>query len=319
MKVLVTGANGFVGSFLCDLLTRSDHYVIGAQRNVSDRIKNGWHTVSVGDIREDAQWTQVLNGVDVVVHLAARVHVMQEVTKHPLELYRQVNVHGTEKLARAAAISGVKRFVFLSSVKVNGEVTEVHPFSEQSAEDPKGPYGISKWEAEQTLKQIAAETEMEVVILRPPLIYGPGVKANFLRLLSWVERGIPLPLASVNNRRSMIYIGNLANALSVCIDHPAAAGKTYLVSDREVVSTAELIRAIAAAKKKSARLWSCPVSILRILFRIAGKSAETDRLLDSLEIDHSKICLELGWQPPYTLQQGLLRTVNYTTEFPLTQ
>jgi len=310
MKVLVTGANGFVGSFLCDLLTRSNHYVIGAQRNIADSIKGGWHTVSVGDIGEDTQWDHVLNNVDTVVHLAARVHVMQEITKDPLKLYRQVNVRGTEKLARAAATSGVKRFVFLSSVKVNGEATEAHPFSEQSAENPKSPYGISKWEAEQTLRQIAAETEMEVVILRPPLIYGPGVKANFLRLLSWVERGIPLPLASVNNRRSMIYIGNLASALSVCIDHPAAAGKTYLVSDKEVVSTAELIRAIAEAKRKSARLWPCPVPILRILFGMAGKSAETGRLLDSLEIDHSKICLELDWQPPYTLQQGLLRTVN---------
>lgn len=310
MNVLVTGANGFVGSFLCDLLMRAGHFVVAAQRDVPDVVGADRHMVRIGNIGGDIDWVSALNGVDAVIHLAARVHVMQDAAENPLAIYRQVNVHGTEKLAHAAATSGVKRFVFLSSIKVNGEATEDSPFSEKDIENPRDPYAISKWEAEQALWKIAAETGMEGVILRPPLIYGPGVKANFLRLLSWVDQGIPLPLASINNRRSMIYIGNLANALFACIEHPAAAGKTYLVSDSEVVSTPGLIRAIAEAKGKSARLWPCPPSVLRAVFGIAGKSVEIHRLLDSLEIDHSKIRLELGWQPPYTLQQGLLRTVN---------
>jgi nucleoside-diphosphate-sugar epimerase len=300
-QILVTGANGFVGQALCDAL---EHQHIPYMRVV--RVSAHARDVAVDSIGPDTDWTSPLSGCDVVVHLAARVHVMHEDVADPLEAYRQVNVAGTLQLARQAAASGVRRFIFLSSVKVNGESGF---FIEHDAPHPQDPYGVSKWEAEQGLRNIAAETGLEVVILRSPLVYGPAVKANFLRLMRWVDQGIPLPFARINNRRSMIYLGNLVSVIQVCLNHPAAVGKTYLVSDGAPVSIAELIGAIADAMGRPSRLWYLPAGLLRFLGRLAGKTAELERLLGSLEVDSAAFATDTGWVPPYTFQDGIMETV----------
>lgn len=315
MQVLVTGANGFVGQAVCNELMRRGFAVTAAVRQIEDGIfsdsSSAFRLVQVGDLGAITDWNGVLDDVDAVIHLAARVHVMHESTAEALQAYRQVNVLGTESFSRAAAAAGVKRFVFLSSIKVNGESTTGLPWNEVSAAHPQDHYALSKWEAEQVLRRISAETGMEVTIMRPPLVYGPGVKANFLRLLRWVELGVPLPLASVSNQRSMIYLGNLVDALIACVEHPAAADKTYLVSDGEDVSTAELIRLIAKAMDRPDRLWSCPDTLLRALATLANKSAEADRLLGSLQIDSSKFRENLHWIPPYSVEQGIAETVRW--------
>jgi nucleoside-diphosphate-sugar epimerase len=226
-------------------------------------------------------------------------------------LYRQVNFAGTEGLAKAAAASGVRRLVFLSTIKVNGEATTTRPFSEQDIPNPQDLYADSKNEAEQFLRRISAETGLEVVILRTPLVYGAAVKANFLRLMQWVDRGIPLPLSSVKNKRSMIYLGNLVDALICCVEHPSASGKTFVVSDGEDISTADLIRKIALAMGRPARLLPCPEKMLRFLAGLAGKSQDIDRLLTSLQLDSHGIRQDLDWAPPYTLDQGVIETVNW--------
>ncbi len=251
-----------------------------------------------------------------IIHLAARVHIMRDSSPEGMEAYRETNVRGTVELARAAAGAGARRFIYMSSVKVNGERTGDAPFRETDLPHPVDPYGVSKWEAEQALVRISAETGMEVVILRPPLVYGPHVKANFLRLLRWVDHGIPLPLASVRNRRSMIYLGNLVDAIITCIDHPAVAGHTYLLSDGEDVSTPDLIRRMAMAFGKSARLWPLPAVGLRTLGALSGKRAEVERLLDSLQVDSSQFRQDAGWQPPFTLAQGVAQTVNWYRGIP---
>lgn len=265
-------------------------------------------------MKPDANWFDALRGIDVVVHLAARVHVMKDAVHDPLVAFRQVNVTGTVALARAAAGRGVKRFVFLSSIKVNGEQTTENPFRETDPPHPQDPYAVSKWEAEQALMRISAETGMEVAILRPPLVYGPRVRANFLRLLRWVDQGVPLPLAAVRNRRSMIYLGNLVDAIVTCIEHPAVAGRTYLLSDGEDVSTPDLIRRIAVALGRTPRLWPLPVGGLRALGALTGKGAEIDRLLQSLQVDSGRFHREAGWQPPFTLSQGVGQTVDWYRE-----
>ena len=282
----------------------------------SGSASTSYRQVDMGELGLGTDWAVALQGVEVVIHLAARVHVMQDVFKDPLDEFCRVNVACTETLASAAAAHEVKRFIFLSSIKVNGEQTAGAPFREQSAPNPQDPYAVSKWEAEQVLRRMSAVTGMEVVILRPPLVYGPNVKANFLRLLRWVDQGIPLPLASVQNRRSMIYLGNLVDAIVTCIDHPAVAGNTYLLSDGEDVSTPELIRQMANAFGKAARLWPLPVIGLRVLGALSCKKSEVDRLLGSLQVDSSRFCHDAGWAPPFTLQQGIKQTVDwYRGEF----
>lgn len=231
-----------------------------------------------------------------------------------LAQYRQTNRDATESLARAARAQGVRRMVFLSSIKVNGEATTVMPFSPSSIPDPQDSYGISKWEAEQALWQVSNETGLEVVIVRPPLVYGAGVKANFLRLLSWVDRGWPLPLGRVKNKRSMVYLGNLADALMLVATHPAAAGKTWLVSDGDDVSTPELMRRIAVALGKPDRTWSLPTQVLRGMGKLIGKSAEVERLTGSLQVDSTALREQLGWVPPYSMTQGLQATVAWYRE-----
>lgn len=307
-KIFVTGAAGFVGQALSRRLLPTGKKVVAAVRSAPGRI-HATEIVHVGDIGSSTVWGRALLGVDAVVHLAARVH---DVAGHArLADYREVNSLGTIHLARAAAEAGVRRFVFLSSVKVNGETTRGLPFTADTAPNPRDFYAISKWEAEQALQRIASESGMDVVILRPPLVYGPNVKANFLRLLRWVDMGIPFPLGAVDNRRSMIYLRNLVDVLIACLEHPAAAGNTYLVSDGEDVSVPDLLRGIAAVMGKSVRLWNCPEKLLRLMAQCVGKSAEANRLLDSLQVDSSKIRRELSWTPPFSVQQGIQETVEW--------
>jgi nucleoside-diphosphate-sugar epimerase len=314
MKILVTGATGFVGQALCAELVRCGHKVRGALRRIDGpgRLTAGVDAVVTGSIAAATNWSAALRGVDVVIHLAARVHVMQDEAADPLAEYRRVNLYGTANLARQAKSAGVRRLVFVSSVKVNGEeIPGEQSYTERQVPSPRDPYGISKWEAEQALQEIARETGLEAVIVRPPLVYGPGVGGNFRRLLELVDCGIPLPLASVANRRSMIYLGNLVDLLAVCACHPAAAGKTFLVSDGEDVSTARLIRELARLLGRPVRLWPLPPVLLRLAGRLAGRRDEVERLCGSLVIDSSKIRRETGWAPPFSMAQGLAATAGW--------
>lgn len=265
--------------------------------------------IAIGDIGPATDWSQALSGCDAVVHLAARVHVMRPGTD--AADYFRVNVEGSERLARSAAAAGVRRLVFLSSVKVNGEATEGRAFSESDPPAPADDYAVSKMQAEACLHRIAAETGMEVVILRPPLVYGPGVRANFLSLLRAVEAGLPLPLASVANLRSLVYVGNLVSAIETCVHHPAAAGRTYFVTDDDDVSTPELIRRIAAALGRRPRLFPVPVPLLEGTAALLGRRAQAQRLTGSLQLDVSRIKAELGWAPLFSMQQGLMETASW--------
>jgi len=306
--VLVTGANGFIGRALCDVLAASGRRVRQAVRMPVPSLPDA---MAVGDIGADTDWRTALEGVSGVVHLAARTHVLRETATDPLTEYRKINVSATERLARSAAAGGVRRLVFVSSVKVNGEHTEERPFTEDGAPRPEDAYGVSKWEAEQALSRIAAETGLEVVVLRPPLVYGPGVKGNFLRLINLVARGVPLPLGAVDNRRSFIYSGNLTGAIATALDASQAAGRTYLVSDGEDVSTPDLVRGLARALGVKPRLLSLPLAALGLGATLAGKRAEFARLTGSLQVDSSRIRRELGWRPSFALTQGLELTAKW--------
>lgn len=310
-RILVTGASGFVGRALCVELERRGYAVRAAVRDLSRATGLTGEIVAVGDIEADPDWSSALAGVDTVVHLAARVHVMRELATEPLSAFRALNVMATERLARAAAACGVKRFVYVSSIKVNGEATTDKPFSSNDVPYPQDSYAVSKWEAEQVLWRVEKETGLEVAVMRPPLVYGPGVGGNFLRLLKLVERGVPLPLASIDNRRSMIYVGNLADALIACATHPAAAGNTYLVGDGEDVSTPRLIGEMARLMGRSARLWPFPPILLHSAAQLIGKAAEVERLTGFLQVDSSRIRNDLAWIPPFTLDQGLAETVRW--------
>ena len=308
-RIMVTGANGFVGQLLCADALAHGLEVCGVTRRSGVSLPNVKNVV-VSNINSKSDWTFALEGCDVVVHLAARVHVMRDTADDPLAEFRHVNVGGTEHLARSAAAAGVRRFVYVSSIKVNGEETHNgEAYSEQSEPAPKDPYGISKWEAEQALHRVAKETGLEVVIVRLPLVYGAGVKGNFAQMISVVVKGVPLPFASVNNKRSLIYVKNLTDALMLCATHPAAAGNTYLVSDGEDVSTSDLLRKLAVAMGKKSRLFSCPVVLLKLAAKIFRKSDQVGRLLGSLQVDSSKIRRELGWVPPFSVNDGLKATV----------
>ncbi|MEW6414083.1 MAG: SDR family oxidoreductase [Pseudomonadota bacterium] len=303
-SLLVTGATGFVGRALGERLASDGIDLVPAVRRATGLA--GEHVV--GDMSASTDWAAVLNACHAVIHLAARVHVMRDTAADPLALYRATNTEATLNLARQAAQAGVKRFVFISSIKVNGEGRDA-PYRESDAPAPEDAYAISKWEAEQGLHQIAAETGLEIVILRPPLVYGPGVKANFRRLLDTVARGWPLPLGAIKNRRSLLYLGNFVDAIRVCVEHPAAAGQTFLLDDGEPVSTPALIRAVARAMGRPARLLPVPVGMLEFAGALLGKRAAVQRLTGSLWLDSSLIRSRLGWTPPYALQQGLDATV----------
>jgi nucleoside-diphosphate-sugar epimerase len=267
--------------------------------------------VNVGDIGPNTDWQKVLEGVDVVVHTAARAHIMIDTVGDPLSQYRKVNVEGALNLARQAAVAKVKRFIFISSIKVNGESTAAgKPFTPDDQPNPADPYGISKWEAELGLQQLAAATGMEVVIIRPPLLYGPGVKANFLSMMRWINDGVPLPLARIDNRRSLVAIDNLVDLIITCIDHPAAANQVFLAGDGDDLSTAELAKCIGKALGKPARLFPFPVSILSLAAGLLGKKSVVQRLTDSLQVDISRAGELLAWKPPVTLDQCLRKTAD---------
>jgi len=311
MKFLVTGANGFVGKFLCAELLRQGHSVRAAVRSASPSSDN-IEVAVVGAINDKTNWAEALRDVDVVIHLAARVHVMKDSAADPLAEFLKINTQGTTNLACQAAAAGIKRLVYVSSIKVNGKhTTETQPFTEADQPNPQDAYAISKWRAEQALQRVAQETGIEVVIVRPPLVYGLGVKGNFIKLLAVVDKGIPLPLASVRNKRSLIYLGNLVDALIACASHPAAAGKTYLVRDGDDVSMPDLVKQIAIGLGRPARLLPLPVRLLRGLGRLLDKQESVKRIAGSLRINDDLIRKELGWQPKFTLQQGLQATADW--------
>jgi nucleoside-diphosphate-sugar epimerase len=292
--ILVTGASGFVGKALCAELCMRNQPVTAVSRE--------WLAPeSIADS---------LRQCSTLVHLAARVHVMRDAAQDPLQEYRNTNVKGTLNLARHAAAVRVRRFVFISSVKVNGESTAPgHRFRPDDVPAPQDPYGISKMEAEQGLRQIAAETGMEVVIIRPPLVYGPGVKANFAALMRAVQRGWPLPLGAVHNQRSLVALDNLVDFIVTCTTHPAAANQTFLVSDGQDLSTTALVRGMAQAAGVPPRLLPVPVSLLRLAERLLGKADAIDRLCGNLQLDSSKARDLLGWVPPVSVEEGLRRAV----------
>lgn len=304
MKVLVTGAAGFIGRSLCSHLTVLNHVVLPVVRSVSGMEAE----IVAGDIGTSSSWIAALGSCEVVVHLAARVHVMDDRTQDSLALYRATNTEATLNLARQAAHAGVKRFVFISTIKVNGEGCDA-PYRETDVPAPWDAYAISKWEAEQGLADIAQQTGLEVVVLRPPLVYGPHVGANFLRLMQIVERGWPLPLGAVHNQRSLLYLGNLLDAIRLCIEHPAAAGQTFLLDDGQAISTPELIRAVANALDRPVRLLPVPVGLLRLAGRMTRRSTEVSRLTASLYVDSRVIRSRLDWLPPYSIKAGLAQTV----------
>lgn len=309
--ILITGGTGFVGQALSQTLINSPKckVVQAVRRTVGS---SAAREVYIGDIDAHTSWEEAVKGALVVIHVAARVHVMRDDANDPLAEFRKVNVTGTLNLARQAASAGVKRFIFISSIKVNGEGTESgKPYTAHDIPAPSDAYGISKMEAEQGLRLISEETGMEVVIIRPVLVYGPGVKANFLSMMRWVHKGIPLPLGAINNRRSLVSLDNLVDLIVTCIDHPAAANQTFLVSDGEDLSTTELLRRVGAAVGKPARLLPVPPKLLEFGASLLGKKAVAQRLLGSLQVDISHTCNTLGWKPPVTVDEALAKTAAF--------
>ena len=304
-RVLVTGATGFVGRALVRRLLADGRPVRAAVRPGATALPREVETAAIGDIGPDTDWRTALAGIDAVVHLAARAHVVHDSSPDAHTLYRAVNTLGTLRLAEAAATAGVRRFVFLSSARVHGERSTGAPFTESSPLAATDPYGRSKAEAERGLAALAAAGGLDPVILRPPLVYGPGARGNFARLVRLVARGVPLPFGAVRNHRSLVYLGNLVDAIVRTLDHPAAARETFMVSDREDVSTPELVRRIARALGKPARLIPVPPAVLRLGGRLVGRADDVARLLDDLVVDSSRIGERLGWRPPFTLDEGL--------------
>jgi len=304
MRILVTGASGFIGKALCRELLARAHTVRAAVRETDSSVAAEVQQILVPDIAAEFDRRALVAGVDAVVHLAAIAH--RAVSESEL---RRVNIDAAVRLAEAAA-GTVRRFVFLSSVKVHGEDSGAGAYSETEALRPEDSYGRSKLEAERALTDLAARSGMELVLIRPPLVYGPRVRANFLRLLRWVDSGVPLPFAMVRNRRSLIYLGNLVDAIARCAEHPAAQGP-YLVSDEEAVSTPELVSRIARALDRPARLVPAPQALLRVAGMIGGRRDEIRRLTGNLAIDSSRARRLLAWRPPYALDEGLAETARW--------
>lgn len=314
--VLVTGANGFLGSALTRRFRAEGVPIrcgVRDRLSLSDRRSFGSGDVGfvvLHDQSSEVEMQQALAGTQTVIHLAARVHVMSDQAADPLYEFRRVNRDWTERLAWGAAKQGVRRFVYVSSIKVNGEESAV-PFTEGDIPNPQDPYGISKWEAEQALATVSAATGLEAVVIRPPLVYGPGVGGNFLQLLKALRTGVPLPLARVENRRSLIFRENLVDVLVRCVQDRRAAGRTYLVSDGEDLSTPELIRRVAKALGVLPHLWPMPFLLLDWLGRMVKKKAMIDRLTGSLQVDSLRIRRELDWHPAYSVDQGLAETCSW--------
>lgn len=313
MNLLVTGANGFIGNAFCLEAVSRGFTVLGTTRKLCD-LPKGIGKFVLNNIDDGTDWGDVIVGFDAVVHLAARVHLMQDTVAIPVTEFRRVNLQGTLKLARQAAAAGVRRFLFISSIGVNGAETFHHSFTAQDVVAPHSPYAVSKCEAELGLVALAAETGMEVVIVRPPLVYGPNAPGNFGSLIRWLKRGIPLPLGAIYNRRSLVALDNLVDLMLMCLTHPAAANQTFLVSDGEDVSTTELLRRMSQALGRPARLIPVPVSWLKLAAAMVGKQDVAQRLCGSLQVDIEKTRLLLGWTPRISLDEGLKRAAGILDE-----
>jgi len=309
LNILITGANGFVGKALTKALLNAGYFVRGAVRALPQHPfieHENFELIAAGEINSQTNWSEALKSIDIVIHTAARVHMMNETALDPFTEYREVNTAGTLKLVEDSIEAGIKKIIFISSIKVNGEETIDKPFTESDFCSPDDPYGLSKWEAEQGIIQKAFGRNISYTIIRLPLVYGDGVKANFQKLVQLVKSNIPLPLGAIKNKRSFLYIGNLSSAIFEIIRNPASHNKTYLLSDNDDVSTAELIRKIAKAYGVKRYLLPVPLFLFKLLGKITGKQKAITRLLGSLQVDSSKVRQELNWTPPYTVQTGLV-------------
>lgn len=314
INILLTGSTGFVGRALINKFNTTSDLNLSVALRASNKCSGERGQYVVGELSTMADWSLALVGKQVIVHAAARVHVMNDVVADPLSEFRRVNVEGTLRLARQAAEAGVRRFIFISSIKVNGESTELGcPFTPADVPAPLDPYGVSKMEAEEGLRELSVRTGMEVVIIRPPLVYGRGVRANFATMMQWLKQGVPLPLGGItHNRRSLVFVENLVDLIHICIKHPKAANQTFLISDDEDVSTTTLLKKMAKAFGCPARLINIPPTFIKLSAKFIGKPEMADRLCDSLQVDISKTKELLGWKPKFSLDEGLLLSAKPT-------
>ena len=310
-KILITGVTGFIGQHLAAHLLLSEFLVRGAvlASNVSTEIDPRIELAIVEPLGAGASWLKTMESVDTVVHLAGHVHVTNTRDANDIDSFRRINALGTAQLARQAALAGVRRFIFMSTIGVNGDNSGSEAYTEENKPNPHNPYSISKYEAEELLQKISTETGMEIVIIRAPLVYGPRCPGNFSQLIHWISKGYPLPVVSINPYRSFIYIDNLVDVLEICIRHPAAAGKTYLVSDGDDISFAELVREIAVNLDVPPRLFLFPTFLIAICGLLTGKTKTLDRLSSSLVVNISRIRQELGWEPAVKFKEGIRKTV----------
>lgn len=310
-KILVTGASGFVGRQLCQTLSQKGFLVKGAVRQTAIAPAEAVQYVPVGDIGPDTDWTEALIGVDLVVHLAGRAHIRRDRASNSMAEYERTNTLGTLRLAQMAAAAKIKRFIFLSSVKVNGEETHDQPFVETDRPAPLGAYAVSKWRAEDGLLHLSQQGSLPVVIIRPPLVYGPGVRANFLQLIRWVDSGLPLPLGKIKNRRSLVGLRNLMDFIIICLHNPAAGGEIFLVSDGEDLSTPDLLQRVGGFLGRSTHLIPVPFQFMSIMARIMGKKDHFNKLSHSLQVNMEKARNVLHWNPPFLVNEELEQTINW--------
>jgi nucleoside-diphosphate-sugar epimerase len=310
-RILVTGANGFVGRQLCRSLSQKGFWVKAAVRQTAIAPTEEMQYIPVGDIGPHTDWTEALHGVDLVVHLAGRAHIRRDSSANSMAEYERINTLGTIRLAQMAAAAHVKRFLFLSSVKVNGEETHGQPFAETDRPAPLDFYAVSKWKAEEGLLHLHRQGELSVVIIRPPLVYGPGVRANFLQLIRLVDSGLPLPLGKIQNKRSLVGLRNLIEFITVCLHDPSAAGELFLVSDQEDLSTADLVQRLAVFLGRSPYLLPIPYQFMAIMARIMGKQEAFNKLCHSLQVDVEKSRKVLHWNPPFSVNEELEHTIQW--------
>ncbi len=311
-KLLLTGATGFVGKALLAELLQNNFEVIISVRNTPIPSSPKVKTIKIGSIIASTDWSPALQDIGIVIHSAARVHIMQDSSTNPLAEFRKTNVDGTLNLARQAEKSGVSRFIFISSIKANGNSSSsLSMLKPDDVDPPTDPYGLSKYEAEQGLLELAKNSKMEVVIIRPPLVYGPNVKGNFLSLLKYIKKGLPLPLGSINNQRSLVALDNLVNFIRLCATHPKAANEIFLISDGEDVSTTELLIKIAIAFNKKPFLIPIPAATLSFIAKLFGKDAMAIRLLESLQVDNSKAIELINWRPVISMDSQLKKIAHF--------